>query len=273
MKKETCDLFLMFCLRTCAVVFILQMSVHLWDVLAVLFIYWDSSKTEIMLGHLFTTFHPLHLPCSSAWWLTFEHISNREPTHKSTLQIQGNPRTSVTLKFLNCQDPICSSDTSQPSGSLSRRFLTGSREPVTRKHFPAYARGTWIYFFPCLHCSVHSPIYKLLWAISSTVDKPGNITEAAPCICDLCFLLNIKLPRLGTSIFWNGTHGNIWWTGENRSLWPVTHTCPFVSNLSFPVTGSGIWAQQLEFQYPCMLYSWGSLDSSHPDTDHPQMQL
>lgn len=168
--------------------------------------------------------------------------------------------------------PICSSDTSQPPASLSRGFLTGTREPVTRKHFPAYARGTWI-FFPSLHYSVHSPIYKLLWAISSTVDKPGNITEAAPCICDLCFLLNIKLPRLGTSIFWNGTHGNIWWTGENRSLWPVTHTCPFESNLSFPATGSGIWAQQLEFQYPCMLYSWGSLDSSHPGTDHPQMQL
>lgn len=142
-----------------------------------------------------------------------------------------------------------------------------------QKTLPTLCQRYMNFFSPCLHYNVHSPIYKLLWAISSTVDKPGNITEAAPCICDLCFLLNIKLPRLSTSIFWNGTHGNIWWTGENRSLWPVIHTCPFVSNLSFPATGSGIWAQQLEFQYPRMLYSWGSLDSSHPDTDHPQMQL
>lgn len=146
-RRETCDFFITFCLRTCAVVFLLQVSVHLWNVLAVLFICWESSKTEIMLGHLFTTFHPLHLPCSSAWWIAFEHISNRESTHKSALQIQRNPCTCVTLKFLNCLDLICSSDTSQPPGSLSRRFLTGSREPVTRKNFLAYARGTWIFFF------------------------------------------------------------------------------------------------------------------------------
>lgn len=44
----------------------------------------------------------------------------------------------------------------------------------------------------CLHCGAHHPIYKPLRAISSTVDKPGNITEATPCICDLCSLLNIK---------------------------------------------------------------------------------
>lgn len=150
-KKETCDFFMTFCLKICAVVFkiVLQISVHLWSVLAVLCICWDSSKTDIMLGDLFTTFHPLHLPCSSARWLTFEHISNRELAHKSSLQIQRNPHTSVTLKFLNFRGPTCSSDTSQLPGSLSRRLLTGTREPVTRKHFPAYARGTWI-FFPLL---------------------------------------------------------------------------------------------------------------------------
>lgn len=125
-------------------------------------------------------------------------------------------------------------------------------------------------FFSRLHCGIHSPIYKPLWAITSTADKPGNITEAAPCICDLYSLLNIKLPRLGTSIFWNGAHGNIWWIGENRSLWPVAHTCPFVSNPSFPAADSGIWAQQLEFQYLCALFvrEPGSEPSRHwPSAD------
>lgn len=131
----------------------LQMSVHLWTILAVLCICWDSSKTEIMLGDLFTTFQPLCLSCSFAQWLAFEHINNREPAHKSSLQIQGNPHTSITLKFLKCRGPLCSSDTSQPPGSLSRRFLTGTREPVTRKHFPACARGTWIFPLLALQCS------------------------------------------------------------------------------------------------------------------------
>lgn len=125
-------------------------------------------------------------------------------------------------------------------------------------------------FFSRMHCGIHSPIYKPLWAITSTADKPRDITEAAPCTCDLYSLLNIKLPRLGTSIFWNRAHGNIWWIGENRSLWPVAHTCPFVSNLSFPAADSGIWAQQLEFQYLCALFvrEPGSEPSRHwPSAD------
>lgn len=150
-RDQPSDFFITFCLRTCAVVFkrMWQTSVHLWAVLALPCICRDSSENEIMPGAPFMTFCPLHLPRSSARWLPFGCGSNREPTPGSSVQIQGNPCTSVTLRFVNWRGLSCFTDSSQSSGSLSRRFLTGPRGPVARKPFPVYTWGKWRFFPAC----------------------------------------------------------------------------------------------------------------------------
>jgi len=125
---------------TCAMVFkrMWKTSVRLWGVLT----HFVSAGTR-------SPHHPLHLPSSSAQWPPFGRCNNRAPTPRSSLRIQGNPGTSVTLRLVNWQRPICSTDKSQPPGSLARSFLTGSRGPVTRKLSPAYTRSKWHHFPAC----------------------------------------------------------------------------------------------------------------------------
>lgn len=181
-EKEERDFFINFCLGRRAMVFkrMWQTSVHLWGVLTLLCICWDFSEGEIMQEPPSTAFACSIYPPSSTPWLPFGCGSNREPTCRSSVQIQGNPVSPSGLWIGGV--PF---GTSQSPGSLARRFLTGTRGSVTRKHFPALPAPEVNGFPPPpptsrLHCGAHSPIYKPLWAISSTVDKPGNITEAAP---------------------------------------------------------------------------------------------
>lgn len=156
-----------------------------------------------------------------------------EPAQRSSEHVWGNPCAGVTLRLVNEWVPRVSLTPHSPLGALpgGSWYAPG---PVTRKCFPASTRGKWLSPRHCLYCGIHSPIYKPLWAISGAVDKPENITEAAPLHLWFMFLAKYKTPKaLHINILeWSTWKYLMDW--ENKSPWPATHTCPFVSNLSFP---------------------------------------
>lgn len=86
----------------------------------------------------------------------------------------------------------------------------------------------------CLHCGAHSPIYKPLWAISSTVDKPGNITEAAPPHLWFMFLAKYKAPKARhiNILEWSTWKYLMDW-GERISVASHSHL-PFCEQSVFP---------------------------------------